>query len=63
MQTGDNGQDPRPGENDDETSGPETATQSRGKNWAYKYTARTADDPDDLDEADDDPRVGPPPSP
>lgn len=54
MQTGDNAQDPRPGEKDDETPGLETATQSRGENWAaHTFTARTAEDPDDPDESDE----------
>jgi hypothetical protein len=62
MKTGDDPQEPRPEEKDEETSGPETATQPRSSNSvAHRFTARATADPDDPDQSGDDdtePKIG-----
>jgi hypothetical protein len=62
QETGDNPQDPRPGENDDETVDADRRKGGASHKPVVKFTPGTTDDPDpDGPTAEPYPKVGPPP--
>lgn len=62
MQSSDHTQDPRPGENDDETAGPERRKGGASHKPMTTFTPHSTDEPADRD-ADEPypPKIGPPP--